>query len=536
MPATPKQISLGVFVAGKLYRKSDRQEALAYTVHVPKGGCARADVVFIHGIVGHEHSTWKHQGTGGFWPDWIGNELDVRVLTIDYPTAITTSLEANKAYSIGATAGQLHTALKNAGVGQRPVVFVCHSMGGLVLKKMLGDDLLRTDAAIWTNTAGVMFFATPHGGAKVPEFLCKLGPVLAPHLTEQIKGMKWNDEVLWDDQKSFVSNANKRHPQLPWFNFIEDEPLAGALVVDSLSAALGAPLDGDHTHRVQRDHRQICKFHHVPEAPDQIYGLAKTRIKKWLNEAKTPVTIETSTKLPVSGNPKRDDEVALKMPAATPDAPSETKERIGIPKKGPSYRRIGLAASVVVALMGAFPLFQYLPGQNPTEPQLGGLTENKQNGGSGDAQQTAQNNQVRDSQPTTLVNEADSDEPTGTCRVSSSLAELLGMRGTPTAADCDGWRLATLGRGVRTIGADRGEQQFSGSVITSHAVTLTFRSTDRGNHTNSVAPRGCKDFLDTFDLQVNEKDANTKATIWWRSGSECPTTTDQVKDLPEPSP
>jgi alpha-beta hydrolase superfamily lysophospholipase len=52
----------------------------------------------------------------------------------------------------------------------RPILFVVHSLGGIVVKEMLrrssGCDIDRTHLrTIFDSTIGVMFFGTPHGGA-----------------------------------------------------------------------------------------------------------------------------------------------------------------------------------------------------------------------------------------------------------------------------------------------------------------------------------------------------------------------------------
>lgn len=39
----------------------------------------------------------------------------------------------------GLTVAQLAASLLDAGVGSRPVVFICHSMGGVLLKELLAQ-------------------------------------------------------------------------------------------------------------------------------------------------------------------------------------------------------------------------------------------------------------------------------------------------------------------------------------------------------------------------------------------------------------
>ena len=51
-----------------------------------------------------------------------------------------------------------------AGVGERPTVFVCYSMGGLVLKK-----ILEIYPKVGQSTKGVVFLATPHHGSPTAE-------------------------------------------------------------------------------------------------------------------------------------------------------------------------------------------------------------------------------------------------------------------------------------------------------------------------------------------------------------------------------
>lgn len=72
------------------------------------------------------------------------------------------------------TVGQLLDSLAAAGVGQRPVVFVCHSMGGILVKEMLLQSMQEGAPAhhrqLMEQTAGLVFYATPHHGSWMAEW------------------------------------------------------------------------------------------------------------------------------------------------------------------------------------------------------------------------------------------------------------------------------------------------------------------------------------------------------------------------------
>jgi len=72
--------------------------------------------------------------------------------------------------TIDARSDELLNALERAGVGSRPIVWVAHSMGGLLVKQLLIKASKSTDpntSAIVSNSKAVLMLSVPHGGSPV---------------------------------------------------------------------------------------------------------------------------------------------------------------------------------------------------------------------------------------------------------------------------------------------------------------------------------------------------------------------------------
>jgi hypothetical protein len=85
----------------------------------------------------------------------------------------------------------LLSALTVCGIGQQPFVLVGHSLGGVMVKAMLHHSVTMADqfASFHKQLAGVAFFATPHRGAPIAEFVARLGSAgLSPLLTTLAPG------------------------------------------------------------------------------------------------------------------------------------------------------------------------------------------------------------------------------------------------------------------------------------------------------------------------------------------------------------
>lgn len=138
-----------------------------YELYLPEKE-AEVDVVLIHGLRGSIGYTWRQNDSASnivteCWPkDWLPLDIPqpMRILGIDYPSYIlqfTGTIE-----SLQDRADRFKHQLTAAGVGKKPVVFICHSMGGLLAKRILLDLPEMAE-----NTVGIMFIATPHKGSPI---------------------------------------------------------------------------------------------------------------------------------------------------------------------------------------------------------------------------------------------------------------------------------------------------------------------------------------------------------------------------------
>lgn len=137
-------------------------------------GEPRVNVVFVHGLGGDAAGTWQRDGDAAtFWPAWLSQDtpgLTAWTLAYDAPPTRWFS-GAKTAMALQDRAGNvLEYLLAQPALRGCPLVFVCHSLGGLVVKQVIrtaGDRrAYSTEAAAFLDTVrGVVFIATPHTGS-----------------------------------------------------------------------------------------------------------------------------------------------------------------------------------------------------------------------------------------------------------------------------------------------------------------------------------------------------------------------------------
>ncbi|PGH14324.1 hypothetical protein AJ79_03146 [Helicocarpus griseus UAMH5409] len=298
-------------------------------LYTPSNDEPTADIIFVHGLGGTSRLTWAYNRDEDlFWPQlWLPTEPDIctaRILTYGY-NAYFASQGPNSIAGISDFAKQLLFDMKfgkdglgeDLGVGQRPIIFVVHSMGGLVFKKAVlqghNDDEFKEPVS---QVKAVLFLATPHRGSNLAEVLNRILSVsIFNHTPKQyLNELKENSPFIEDVNEEFRKHASR----MQIFSFYETlETSVGSknfkvMVVQKSSSTLGYPQE--ITEPLNADHNTVCKY---PNRLDPSYrsvrGVIKTLVstyrkaKEGLQQAQSSVENEKLLKLLGSfPNPKDD--------------------------------------------------------------------------------------------------------------------------------------------------------------------------------------------------------------------------------------
>ncbi|KAH7018941.1 hypothetical protein EDB80DRAFT_631665, partial [Ilyonectria destructans] len=237
---------------------------------------ATVDICFVHGLTGNRTSTWTAHGQSAPWPQaLLPRKLSrVRILTYGYDAYVVSKSVASSNPLIDHATNLLTDLTNNrafSNTSSRPLIFVAHSLGGLVCKIAIlisrnrPEDHLRD---IFIHTKGIVFMGTPHKGswmadwAKMPA--SALGLVKSTNKS-LLKTLETDDQLLESIQADFLSTIHQQREdggRLEITCFFEELPLTAlGKVVSKDSATLeGYPLMNIHA-----NHRDMVKFSSVEE-------------------------------------------------------------------------------------------------------------------------------------------------------------------------------------------------------------------------------------------------------------------------------
>ncbi|KAH7008753.1 Alpha/Beta hydrolase protein [Ilyonectria destructans] len=237
---------------------------------------ATIDICFVHGLSGNRVSTWTANRQPKPWPETLlPLKLSrARILTYGYDAYIVRKPVASTNGLIDHATNLLNDlatdrACSNA--SSRPLVFVAHSLGGLVCKEAVllsrnnPEPHLR---GIFDCTKGIVFLGTPHRGswmadwARIPA--SALGIVKSTNKS-LLKILETDDKYLQSIQDRFwsmVREQQKAGRDLEVTCFFEELPLSGVGKVVSKDSAT---LESYNAISIHANHSNMAKFSSVDD-------------------------------------------------------------------------------------------------------------------------------------------------------------------------------------------------------------------------------------------------------------------------------
>ncbi|KAH7323208.1 hypothetical protein B0I35DRAFT_427309 [Stachybotrys elegans] len=230
------------------------------------------DIIFIHGLGGSSRSTWcKDRRLDLFWPqEWLPKDSVVqnaRIFSFGYNAKFRSPTQMSTLGISDFSKSLLYDMLfitdthgRPLNIGEVPIAFVTHSMGGLVFKKAYIDAQADVRCAkIVKSIKAAIFLSTPHHGANLAQFLNRV-------LTINFKSSPKDYIAELSNNGPFVQTLNEQFrpfaDDLQIFSFYETLKtsfgLASVLILEPSQAQLGYGTEVSRS--LNADHQNVCKF------------------------------------------------------------------------------------------------------------------------------------------------------------------------------------------------------------------------------------------------------------------------------------
>lgn len=236
----------------------ERQKVERYGISVvaepERPSLCDVDVVCVHGLMGHPFDTWFNDGGEFYWPAELTNDIpNARVMTFGYDADPQSFLGQVSQNTLGDHARSLLQDLEreraDPAVKHRAILFVAHSLGGLVVKKALSDaehysNTSKHLRAVASSVRGIAFLGTPHAGsrfASLPEIASRFLRGVNVN-RDLIRTLRVDSEMLGETTMAFGQLLETRKETLsPLYiqPFREELPMENiGIIVPAASASM----------------------------------------------------------------------------------------------------------------------------------------------------------------------------------------------------------------------------------------------------------------------------------------------------------
>lgn len=258
-------------------------------------GAPTVDICFIHGLTGNRDTTWTAHGESDPWPKLLlaAKLPNARLLTYGYDAYVLRKrIVSSRNRLIDHAKNLLNDLTDNREVEDavsRPLIFVVHSMGGLICKEAVqqsrdNPDLHRQD--LFKSVKGIVFIGTPHQGswmaswASIPASAVGLLKSTNKSLLEILQTENQLLESVHLKFLAMIRQLREEGREIEIICFFEELPLPVAGVVVTKESATLPPYDAQSIHA---NHSNMVKF---SSAEDPGFTRVFASLRRWEAQAR----------------------------------------------------------------------------------------------------------------------------------------------------------------------------------------------------------------------------------------------------------
>ena len=260
-----------------------------------------SSVIAVHGYLENAEETWRHPQTGIEWlRDLLPRTLpQARITLYSYEVSVSEKSSDAPAWITSraeSLLGELAGERELAGAVQRPIIFVCHDFGGILIKRALAlarqssSRKLSHRHAVYLSTYAIIFLGTPHKGyaSGAEDQLRSQRKLLDPtHLAQELESV----------DSDFTNFVQRFRIFCFWEEQRTQKRFKDFYVVDRESAVPDWP--EIEKSGIAADHSHMCKFSTLSDGG---FGLIAGACKRYTSQAAAVIAerhkqdLETSRK------------------------------------------------------------------------------------------------------------------------------------------------------------------------------------------------------------------------------------------------
>ncbi len=232
--------------------------------------CAIGDIIFIHGLGGNGEETWttktsvledgKAKDLPSYFPLLLAKDFPkTNIWALDYSAKSSNWEDSSNFNELPRLCIEIHEYLIGKGIGNRPLIFISHSLGGIVVKQLMKLSFESKNIRhqkLYKEMKAVSFIATPHAGSKWADIISNINSVLKVFRTsDRIEELKFDNPYL--EQLAKWHKENVDHKKIETQAFYEAKKTKTIMVVEKQSA--NPHVIGCDPIRINENHLDICK-------------------------------------------------------------------------------------------------------------------------------------------------------------------------------------------------------------------------------------------------------------------------------------